>query len=208
MAVVRTPPNQPITVLPHVQRFCDDLEYEVGAKSFGTYKGHSPPEGPSQAVDIHVPVSPTTLGDAVARFAIDNYKKYGVRYIIWRQRIWNEEIGAYWRQMADQGNQTLNHFDHGHVTFYSTADNFEEDDMFLDEDRQLLLQVKEQLGWVHDISKQNNVALRADQAVSKVDEIKGGVDRVSMPANRFVDYDQILARLDVFLKKNGIGTGE
>lgn len=125
MALIRTPTTQTfIRVLPHVQLFCDAVERATGVKSFGTYVGHDP--NASQAVDIHVPLR-GELGDRVAQFAIQHGKRYGIRYIIWNHRIWNEEIGAFWRHMADRGDPTQNHEDHAHISFYADAPILHED---------------------------------------------------------------------------------
>lgn len=114
-----------ITVKPHVQRFCDDAEEYVGVKlSIGTYPGHSPPEGPSQAVDIFNQVNQAgwELQDKLCRFFIDNVEKYGGRYCIRRAQIWNvERRGEGWRNQSRTGNVTVDHDDHGHFTFYASG---------------------------------------------------------------------------------------
>lgn len=47
--------------------------------------------------------------------------RYAIRYLIYRQRIYNLEIGAYWRNMADRGSLRANHFDHVHISFYAAT---------------------------------------------------------------------------------------
>jgi len=125
MAVIRFPPKQSFVMKPHVQRFADDLEKHLGgAMNFGTYKDHSLPEGPTQALDIFNPNSPNghKLQDQVCDFARRNAKKYGVRYCIRRAQIWNIERDAEgWRNQRVTGNQTDDHMDHVHVTFYASA---------------------------------------------------------------------------------------
>lgn len=136
-AVIRTPPNQNITVLPHVRAFADAVKQATGADSFGTYGGHSPT--PERALDIFTPVNSDRLGNAICNFAIQNLRVYGVDYIIYRQRIYNPEVATYWRGMADRGDNTQNHFDHAHISFESkgggvlpapTPEPSEEDEMF------------------------------------------------------------------------------
>lgn len=114
-----------ITVKPHVQRAADILVAEFGASlSPGTYNGHSPPEGPTQALDLFTPVSAAgwALQGRIADFLIANAKRFGVRYVIkWNPDgadwIWNiERAREGWRAMA-----TRDHRDHVHVTFYATA---------------------------------------------------------------------------------------
>lgn len=116
-----------ITVKPHVQRFVDDLDkYLGGGLSFGTYPGHSPPEGPTQAVDVFNTDNDTGYRqqDKVAEFARKNQKKYGVRYVIRRHQIWNiERDSEGWRYQSVTGNRTADHYDHTHVTFYATAED-------------------------------------------------------------------------------------
>lgn len=106
------------SVRPHVQTFADACSEATGAGNFGTYPGHSP--SIDRALDIFVPNRTTKLGDAIADFTLKNWERYGVRYIIWRQRInWND--GAGWSWMEDRGDDTQNHFDHNHVSFELTA---------------------------------------------------------------------------------------
>jgi len=55
-------------------------------------------------------------GDAVAQYAIDNASSLGVKYVIWRQRIWDVRSGGGWRTMEDRGSITANHYDHVHIS--------------------------------------------------------------------------------------------
>lgn len=114
MAVVRGG-----TVLPHVQRFANAVSKATGADSFGTYPGHDP--SLERALDIFVPVNSSTLGNAIAQFAIDNLERFGIWYVIYRQRIYNPQIVDRWRAMEDRGGVTQNHFDHVHISFEATA---------------------------------------------------------------------------------------
>lgn len=114
-----------ITVKPHVQRFCDDAEDYIGVElSIGTYPGHSPPEGPSQAVDIFNTVDGVGYAqqDQLCEFFIANVKKYGGRYCIRRSQIWNvERADEGWRWQTVYGNVTKDHKDHSHHTFYASG---------------------------------------------------------------------------------------
>ncbi len=105
-------------VLPHVQLFHDRVKVATGVQSVGTYPGHSP--SLERALDLFVPVSSRTLGDAICAFAIANLKRYGVRYIIYRQHIWHR-LDQRWVPMADRGDLTQNHFDHVHISFEEAA---------------------------------------------------------------------------------------
>ena len=113
-----------ITVKPHVQRFADACQAATGADSYGTYNGHSPPEGPTQALDIFNPdnAGGYALQDRIVNFAMANQKRFGIRYIIRRRQIWNvERDGEGWRNQGVTGNRTADHYDHVHITFYAKA---------------------------------------------------------------------------------------
>ncbi|GLZ03133.1 hypothetical protein Acsp03_06000 [Actinomadura sp. NBRC 104412] len=55
-------------------------------------------------------------GDAVAQYVIDNASRFGIKYVIWKQRIWDTRTSGGWRAMEDRGSITQNHFDHVHVS--------------------------------------------------------------------------------------------
>jgi len=55
-------------------------------------------------------------GDAVAQYAISNASRLGIKYVIWKQRIWDVRSGGGWRTMADRGSITQNHYDHVHIS--------------------------------------------------------------------------------------------
>jgi hypothetical protein len=57
------------------------------------------------------------LGNEIAAWAIKNGGKLGVKYVIYRQRIYNLGFPG-WRAMADRGGITANHFDHVHISMY------------------------------------------------------------------------------------------
>lgn len=57
------------------------------------------------------------LGDALAAWVIKNGNKLGVKYVIWRQRIYNMSSPG-WRMMNDRGSITQNHYDHVHVSMH------------------------------------------------------------------------------------------
>ena len=114
-----------IKVKPHVQKAADEVVEEFGpGLAPGTYNGHSPPEGPTQALDLFNQENYLgwDLQGRVADYLIKHAKKLGVRYVIkWNPNgndwIWNiERAGEGWRAMA-----TRDHRDHVHVTFYAKA---------------------------------------------------------------------------------------
>jgi hypothetical protein len=55
-------------------------------------------------------------GDAVAQYVIDNASRVGLKYVIWKQRIWDVRSGNGWKAMSNRGGVTANHFDHVHVS--------------------------------------------------------------------------------------------
>jgi hypothetical protein len=111
------------TVKPNVQAVANAIEARGWASSFGTYPGHSDPEGPTQAVDIFTPDNPHgwALQDSICEFLIANARRLGIRYIIRREHIWNIERAAEgWRRQRHYGNRRLDHYDHVHATCYAT----------------------------------------------------------------------------------------
>ncbi|MCY9787893.1 hypothetical protein KIK06_28850 [Nocardiopsis sp. EMB25] len=57
------------------------------------------------------------LGDQIAQHAINNAAAWGVDYVIWRQRIW-QQSNPRWVFMNDRGDNTQNHYDHVHISSY------------------------------------------------------------------------------------------
>ncbi|GAA4225719.1 hypothetical protein GCM10022254_08240 [Actinomadura meridiana] len=55
-------------------------------------------------------------GDSVAQFVINNASRLGIKYVIWRQRIYDMRGSGGWRAMEDRGSVTQNHYDHVHVS--------------------------------------------------------------------------------------------
>lgn len=76
------------------------------------------PDHPSgRAVDVMIPDykgSGKKIGDEVNAFVHDNADKYNIEYTIWRQEYM--PVGGGGNIMGDRGSDTLNHFDHVHVT--------------------------------------------------------------------------------------------
>lgn len=128
-------------VRPHVQAFADAIHELTGITHIMTYEGHQPTR--DRALDIF---ATHEQGDIIAQYYIDHWRHYGGDYIIWRQRIWNPEIAPYWRDMADRGGITANHYDHVHVSFEPTGSANpiqEDDDMFGPNEMAALNQAKD-----------------------------------------------------------------
>jgi hypothetical protein len=58
-----------------------------------------------------------TKGDTVAQWVIDNASRLGVKYVIWRQRIYDMRSPG-WDPMENRGSVTANHYDHVHVSVF------------------------------------------------------------------------------------------
>jgi hypothetical protein len=56
-------------------------------------------------------------GDRVAQYAISNASRLGVKYVIWRQRIYDMRSPG-WDFMSDRGGVTANHYDHVHISVF------------------------------------------------------------------------------------------
>jgi glucan-binding YG repeat protein len=89
-----------------------------GITNIGGYRaGDWGDHGAGNAVDVMT--RSFAEGDAVAAFAQSHSREFGVKYIIWKQRIWFPGNSAdTWRWMADRGSITENHYDHVHISVY------------------------------------------------------------------------------------------
>ncbi len=88
---------------------------QFGITRIGGYRPGGGDHGAGKAVDVMI--SNRAQGDAVAAYAVANRHALGVKYVIWRQRIWLPHLG-YWRGMSDRGSATANHYDHVHISVY------------------------------------------------------------------------------------------
>ncbi len=99
-----------------------DMVYRAVCNAFPpltTYGGYDPhgEHIDGRAYDFMVPSS--SLGNAVAQFALANAGRLKIRSIIWSQRIWSAERGGEgWRPMSDRGSATANHYDHVHISVF------------------------------------------------------------------------------------------
>ncbi|TDC93536.1 hypothetical protein [Actinomadura sp. 7K507] len=80
--------------------------------------------GTGQACDFMVTTggvmasgSAQTQGDQAAQYAISNASSLGVKYVIWRQRIYDMRSPG-WRAMENRGGNTANHYDHVHISVF------------------------------------------------------------------------------------------
>jgi hypothetical protein len=56
-------------------------------------------------------------GDRTAQYAISNASRLGIKYVIWRQRIYDMRSPG-WRSMENRGGVTANHYDHVHISVF------------------------------------------------------------------------------------------
>ena len=61
--------------------------------------------------------SAKTQGDQVAEYAISHASSLGIKYVIWRQRIYDMRSPG-WRMMENRGGVTANHYDHVHISVF------------------------------------------------------------------------------------------
>ena len=61
--------------------------------------------------------SAKALGDRTAEYAISHASALGIKYVIWRQRIYDMRSPG-WRMMENRGGVTANHYDHVHVSVF------------------------------------------------------------------------------------------
>lgn len=84
-------------------------------RTYGTRTGAGD-HGTGRAVDIMLS---GPLGWQVANYLRENYREFGISYLIYEQKIWSVERGGEgWRGMSNRGSATANHFDHVHVSIY------------------------------------------------------------------------------------------
>ncbi|WP_040871856.1 hypothetical protein [Nocardia exalbida] len=103
---------------PHVARVGNMLKKTFGLTDVGGAVGRSDGDhGAGLALDLMT--SDSARGDAIAEFVLANKQRFGVTYVIWRQR-YND--GSGWSYLEDRGSPTANHYDHVHVSFEKAAE--------------------------------------------------------------------------------------
>ena len=60
---------------------------------------------------------PDPTGQQITEFAIKHASELGVKYVIYKQKIYAPYTGWEGRAMEDRGSATANHMDHVHVSF-------------------------------------------------------------------------------------------
>ncbi|MGK8506915.1 hypothetical protein ACRS5S_02285 [Nocardia asiatica] len=103
---------------PHVAQVGNLLKQTFGVSDIGGAVGRGDGDhGAGLALDLMT--SDFARGDAIADFVLANKQRFGVTYVIWRQR-YND--GSGWSYLEDRGSLTANHYDHVHVSFDRAAE--------------------------------------------------------------------------------------
>ncbi|MFE7743064.1 hypothetical protein [Nocardia sp. NPDC057455] len=117
------PPSVPcstelVGTKPHVAKVGNLLKKTFGVTDVGGAVGRGDGDhGAGLALDLMT--SDSARGDAIAEFVLANKQRFGVTYVIWRQR-YND--GSGWSYLEDRGSPTANHYDHVHVSFERVAE--------------------------------------------------------------------------------------
>lgn len=121
----RSPLTGTVGCSPHMQAVRNHLDalfgpfYVIGCARPGDPQDH----GTGNAADFMISTGGAmpsadrfNQGDRMASYVISNHQALGLKYIIWRQHIWNPSVCKCWRPMGDRGSITQNHFDHPHIS--------------------------------------------------------------------------------------------
>jgi hypothetical protein len=124
----RSQPMGPENITACMRQVRDLIRARFGPlKTIGCYRTTGDPQDHARgrACDFMVSVGTmpsaeqTQVGYDIANWAAANAGKLGIRYVIWRQRIWNiERAREGWRTMENRGGITANHYDHVHISVY------------------------------------------------------------------------------------------
>ncbi|MEW2353210.1 DUF4200 domain-containing protein [Spirillospora sp. NPDC029432] len=114
-------------VTPRMLKVKNTLDIEFGPfPTIGCVRSTGDPQdhGTGHACDFMVSTggsSPSasgrSQGDRTANYAIANANKLGIKYVIWRQRIYDMRSPG-WRMMENRGGITANHYDHVHISVF------------------------------------------------------------------------------------------
>ncbi|MDL4813537.1 coiled-coil domain-containing protein [Actinomadura opuntiae] len=108
----------------HVKTVIDQEEGPFPTIGCVRHTGDPQDHGTGHACDFMVTTggvmatgSAQSHGDATAAYAIAHASELGIKYIIWRQRIYDLRSPG-WRMMENRGGVTANHFDHVHISVF------------------------------------------------------------------------------------------
>lgn len=103
---------------PHVARVGHHLMQRFDITSVGGVSGRAGGGDHAQGLALDLMVD-TATGNTLADYVLAHQSQFGVKYVIWRQRI---NMGSGWEHMEGRGSPTANHYDHVHVSFKAGAD--------------------------------------------------------------------------------------
>ncbi|GAA1791525.1 hypothetical protein [Actinomadura chokoriensis] len=114
-------------VTPRMLKVKNTLDLEMGPfPTIGCVRHTGDPQdhGTGHACDFMVTTggvmasgSAKAQGDRTADYAIAHASALGIKYVIWRQRIYDMRSPG-WRMMENRGGVTANHYDHVHVSVF------------------------------------------------------------------------------------------
>jgi hypothetical protein len=114
-------------VTPRMLKVKNTIDLEMGPfPTIGCVRSTGDPQdhGTGHACDFMVTTGGTMAsgsaraqGDATAQYAISHASALGIKYIIWRQRIYDLRSPG-WRAMENRGGVTANHYDHVHISVF------------------------------------------------------------------------------------------
>ena len=124
-------PESPSTgmggVTPRMLKTKNTIDLEFGPfPTIGCVRSTGDPQdhGTGHACDFMVTTggvmasgSARTQGDRVSEYAISHASALGIKYVIWRQRIYDMRSPG-WRAMENRGGNTANHYDHVHISVF------------------------------------------------------------------------------------------
>lgn len=122
----------PDGLTPRARRVRDLVRSEFGERQIGGYcpggcrSGHTPGSDHYSGRAVDIMITPwrdearVAKGWRVASWLVGNARPLGVRYVIYRDRIWTPERGwhRYRHPSGDTTNPTLRHLDHVHVSVH------------------------------------------------------------------------------------------
>ena len=114
-------------VTPRMLKVKNTIDLEFGPfPTIGCFRGGADAQdhATGQACDFMVSTggrmpsaSGRSQGDQTANYAIANASRLGIKYVIWRQRIYDMRSPG-WRMMENRGGITANHYDHVHISVF------------------------------------------------------------------------------------------
>lgn len=112
---VQACPTELAGTRPHVAKVGNHLQQRFEIDAIG---GRAPrPNGGDHPIGLALDLMvDTATGNKIANYVLAHQQQFGVKYVIWRQRI---NMGSGWEWMEDRGGPTANHYDHVHISFYA-----------------------------------------------------------------------------------------